>query len=285
MPILTTSPDDRGQGKRPAPELRPRVFILLVLLSVVIGAALTVATAVFGWWRYSRESWSVLNLTYFATDAGFVVDSDGRHWQWEKRHRTAATCYNFSRLSDASISAQSPPSDQVLKVLTSRYGKPRDCLAWKDLVEQKRYLWNFAQIERIDVGWPARSFTPQTAINDTTNSKIGGTVLWHGTDLQTGNMPDWVESLDLSGKLGTAYLPTSPLLPGVLISWGFWSVVAGSVLACPMAVRAARAAHRRRHGRCSACGYDLRGLAGGACPVCGGGGGRALVGGVAAAAR
>ncbi|MFN9063605.1 MAG: hypothetical protein ACK5W2_00795 [bacterium] len=98
-------------------------------------------------------------------------------------------------------------------------------------------------------------------------------------------MPDWIESLQLSRVLGTAYLPTSPLLPGVLISWGFWSVVAGSVLACPMAVRHARAAHRRRHGRCTRCGYDLRGLAGGACPECGGGGGRALVGGGAAAAR
>ncbi|MFO0492876.1 MAG: hypothetical protein ACK51T_10645, partial [bacterium] len=69
-------------------------------------------------------------------------------------------------------------------------------------------------------------------------------------------MPDWIESLQLSRVLGTAYLPTSPLLPGVLICWGFWSVVAGSVLACPMAVRHARAAHRRRHGRCTRCGYD-----------------------------
>ncbi len=250
----------------------------------MLGALLAVASAVFGWWRYGVESSSVWNRVRFS-DAGFVVAVDGRSWEWTEQRRTATTWYRlWNSPSVVRTDANRPTQEENSKDLISRYGSPRECRAWKSLVEQKRYLWNFAAIDRVDVGWPARSFTLLNAWR-AENPRITGNKLWQGTDLQTGNMPDWIESLDLSGKLGTAYLPTSPLLPGVLISWGFWSIVAGSVLACPVAVRHARAAHRRRRGKCERYGYDLRGLAGGACPECGGGGGRALVGGGDAAAR
>lgn len=250
----------------------------------MLGALLTVASAAFGWWRYGAESSSVWNRVRFS-DAGFVVDADGRGWEWTEQRRTATTWYRlWNSPSVVRTDAFRLTQEENSRDLVSRYGSPRECRAWKSLVEQKRYLWNFAAIDRIDVGWPARSFTLLNAWR-AENPRITGNKLWQGTDLQSATMPDWIESLQLSRVLGTAYLPTSPLLPGVLISWGFWSVVAGSVLACPMAVRHARAAHRRRHGRCTRCGYDLRGLAGGACPECGGGGGRALVDGDASAAR
>ncbi len=268
----------------PAPVFRWRSYGLFFGLSLMLGGLLTVSSAAFGWWRYGVEIASVWNWGRFS-DAGFVVDAYGRGWEWTEQRRTATSWYRlWNPPGVVRTDLNRPTQEENSKDLVSRYGSPRECRAWKSLVEQKRYLWNFAAIDRIDVGWPARSFTLLNAWY-ADNPRRTGNKLWHGTDLGSGHMPDWIESLHLSDKFGTDYLPTSPLLPGVLISWGFWSVVAGAVLACPMAVRHARAVHRRRRGRCTTCGYDLRGLAGAACPECGGGGGKALVAGDAAAAR
>lgn len=219
MPILTTSPDARGRGNNPAPASRRRLHGLFFGLSLTLGALLTVGSAVFGWWRYGVESSSVWSRVRFS-DAGFVVDADGRSWEWTEQRRTATTWYRlWNSPSVVRIDAFPLTQEENSKDLVNRYGSPRECRAWKSLVEQKRYLWNFAAIDRIDVGWPARSFTLLNAWR-AENPRITGNKLWQGTDLQSATMPDWIESLQLSRKLGTAYLPTSPLLPGVLISWG-----------------------------------------------------------------
>jgi len=63
-------------------------------------------------------------------------------------------------------------------------------------------------------------------------------------------------------------IPTLPVLPGfavnVLVYAGVWSLT----LWTPGAIRAWR---RVRRGRCGACGYDVKGIAGGVCPECGSG--------------
>ena len=98
-----------------------------------------------------------------------------------------------------------------------------------------------------------------------------------------GTMPQWYDQL--FGPTGSGALAPRVLLTGLV----FNALTIGAILAVltnlhPTA-RLILASHRRRRGKCERCGYDLRGLAGGACPECGGGGGRALVGGGDAAAR
>jgi len=61
-------------------------------------------------------------------------------------------------------------------------------------------------------------------------------------------------------------LPLRPIVGGLIGDVLFWAAVVGLV---SMRLEAAKRARRRRKGCCTACGYDLRGSAGRACPECG----------------
>jgi hypothetical protein len=69
-------------------------------------------------------------------------------------------------------------------------------------------------------------------------------------------MSDLLESLTFCG------------LPVLVAAIWFWAIV-GSHPYVRTLFKRTREWHRRAHGRCPACGYDLRGSAGGPCPECG----------------
>jgi hypothetical protein len=65
-------------------------------------------------------------------------------------------------------------------------------------------------------------------------------------------------------------LPSLPLWPGFALDAGIYSGAWGLVLFMVLSLgRAGKRRMRIARGRCAACGYDLRGLAGGVCPECG----------------
>jgi hypothetical protein len=65
------------------------------------------------------------------------------------------------------------------------------------------------------------------------------------------------------------FLPIHPLWPGFALDAAFYGTIVFLLWSAPGVVRRRSGRNRKRRGRCPACGYDLRGSAGGPCPECG----------------
>jgi hypothetical protein len=82
----------------------------------------------------------------------------------------------------------------------------------------------------------------------------------------------WPTPLSTEVNWHTGYVPSHILWPGFLLNTLFWSCVIASPFWLRRGFVAWKAAHRRRGGRCPACGYARAGLAADkACPECGAG--------------
>ncbi len=79
----------------------------------------------------------------------------------------------------------------------------------------------------------------------------------------------WLRTESLDGVSITWYLPLRPLWWGFLLDSILYSGVAWLCTLSLTAPRVLRAWRRKRHGRCVACGYDLRGATTAICPECG----------------
>ncbi len=265
MPLLSGMPqihDGRGIGRVRRSLLRS--CLLSAFVAVLIGVALSAASGAVGVWRYRVATASPWKVPA-PLSVGYSVADGGRVWEWTQWRRAGATWWQFVHLPAADIPGTVPTAGEYSRAVAERYGSPGECPALTEEWARSNGLTSFAIVYRLDVGWPFASFT-LTQAERTKNPNVAGGVVLRGVDLQDGAMPDCVSSLFRRGGVGYSVLPTSPMLPGALVNWLVWSLVALGLVRGPGLIRSHR---RRRRGGCLQCGYDLRGGHGCVCPECG----------------
>jgi hypothetical protein len=109
------------------------------------------------------------------------------------------------------------------------------------------------RIATTEAGLPLLSMRGYSANWISTKTRPFGPVLRRGWHLET------------EGFYGRD-LPVVPVWPGFALDTAFYGAIVLALWSAPGVIRRRT---RKRRGRCPACGYDLRGSAGGPCPECG----------------
>jgi hypothetical protein len=135
---------------------------------------------------------------------------------------------------------------------------PTDLVSgWTDLI----LLADPHNVETRDAqacGWPSFAFRSVTLIESP-----------HGTPKSLGTLDIGLSTRTLpwpSPIKPPHYLSVRPIWPGFAINTIFYAAIVWVLFFAPGMVRRRL---RRKRGQCAACGYSLRGIAGGKCPECG----------------
>jgi hypothetical protein len=128
----------------------------------------------------------------------------------------------------------------------------------EDLCESLGHRLDMFAFELHRAGWPAFALDASVVDCDRRLSGLPNYRRTTGIDFRSPVSP--------IGNGPGGVLPTSPVFPGFALDTAFYAAIALTLWSAPGLIRRRL---RRARGRCPACGYDLKGNAGTACPECG----------------
>lgn len=232
---------------------------------LALGLSLSCLSGLLGVVRYRSAEAVIGGNFYCLCDQGYLRATDDRLWEWTEHSGLAAEWWQFIHLPQANIPGPLPGPAEYKRGLAERYGTPRDCSAFGEILADGLRTTSYSIVNRLDVGWPFRSFTLVTA-EVARNDRITGGTVWRGLDLQGGTMPEWAYPVGIPGGIGRSLLPTSPMSGALIANCLFWASAAYMLMHGPAVLRRK---FRELRGRCGSCGYDIRTLAHRHCPECG----------------
>jgi hypothetical protein len=238
--------------------VRKRIFIVVIAACLLVGAGVQVLTAV----RWDKDRGNVATFGPDGLSFGYLTFDNGRVWQLVRSHRGGWNMLQAIDWPHADIPPPRQTPEAFRAGMINTFGQPSEPKEWARVasVVTAHSASQFAKIDLVQVGWPARclefihaDYRAGAAV--TARAAVTGGKTLRGTDTIEVCVRHNTISQLLNGRWTADALPTAVIWPGMMINATCFAAT-GALLAWSLQrLLAWRATRRRTRGLCPHCAY------------------------------